>query len=287
MLVKSTDIFTNEATALLDKMDTLQESECRFSPYLVPVISNARFDEDLIKLESFMAFAEANGITDAGQAIASVCEVNKLNSAKIGFYTEESSLYASDDTLETAKQLQENGFHVAVAPIQSSSIFYTQLMEACELDEEAGCSNYDDAYFLRMYCEDYAFNENVFETAKDKITAAGSAVKNKVLKNYNNAKKTVGNGIDSVSKKLASISKAIKETRNKIAKSAGDVKAALVQRLSRLEAAYKSLKKKAGSMKDSAKKAIGNGVDKVKSAGQSAVNTVSGGFKAAKDKVFG
>ena len=276
MLVKSTDICTNEAVALLDKMDTLQESECRFSPYLVPVVSNARFDEDLIKLEPFMQFAEANGITDAGQAIAAVCEANKLNSAKIGFYTEESSLYASDDILQTAKQLQENGFRVAVAPIQSSSIFYTQLMEACELDEAAECSNYDDAYFLRMYCEDYAFAENVFEDAKNKVVAAGAAVKNKALSNYNAAKKMVSSGIDSISKKMASIAKAIKETKNKIAKSAGDVKAALVKRLARLEAAYKSLKKKAGSMKDS-----------VKSSASAAVNSVSGGFKSAKDKVFG
>lgn len=243
MLVKTTDVMVNESSVLVNRMETLTESESDYPAVMVPIRYNDRLDQDLVRLESFVEYATQNAIEDAGQALASVCEASNINPSHIGFYVNETTLYADDEMADTVKMFMESGYTVAVAPIPTASTAYQELMEALQLDEE--CSGYEGSPNLRAYCEDIDLNEGVVDTVKQNVSNAGDFVSGK----YHKAKKTVSNVVQSLSDRYASAKQALSRAKDKIRKATGQARVTLSNQISKLESACHVLAKKLASAK--------------------------------------
>ena len=241
MLVRESQILGESALDLLDRMAYLNEST--YDPMCVQVRFNDRLEKDLIMLESFCEFADSNGIHDAGEAIAYICESNHISPNNIGFYVEETSCIADDNITEVAYLLMENGYGVYAAPISSSSVYYRELEEALALDEQ--CATWEDCVNLQAYCE-----ENIFEKASNKVGDARDWVKERVSRNYKNAKETMSSGVDALSKKYAAAKQKVSELASQVRRAAGDAKAFLLQKLDKAKAVMKSIGDKLAAAKN-------------------------------------
>lgn len=265
-----------EAMSMLDQMEYLDES-FGSSAYLVPVRHNYRLDKDLIQLESFVDYANQNGIQDAGYAIANICEACNITADKIGFSVNDYSLYADEGILETAQLMQENGYLIATSQVPSESVWYKSLEEALELDKD--CSLYEESPHLVAYCESAYLNENVFEDVSNAVSkkarGAYNWVSNKASSNYKAAKKTLSSGVDSLSKKLSALKKKAIELKTAAAKQVGAAKAFTLKQLNKVEDGIKWCKKKLIAGKDAAAKAASNAKGKV-----------IGGANTIKNKAF-
>lgn len=265
-----------DTVSFLNKLEYLDESDCSYTPSMVNVFYNNRLDKDLIKLEQFVQYADINGISDAGYAISSVCESNRVSLSNIGFVVDEASVLADDDLVETSKFLRENGFQVVVTPESDDSLYYQELNEALDMDANYA---FEDSINLLAYCEEFSpikairdFGGKVYDKAAD----IGNSIKNRVSKNYNDIKDAVTSSPKILSRKLASIRKAIDGKQKQLSKAAGDAKIFLQRQIGKLKKAYNIVKSKLASAKDTV-------VNKAKDAGNWVSNKVSG----AKKKVFG
>lgn len=259
-----------DTVSFLNKLEYLDESDCSYTPSMVNVFYNNRLDKDLIKLEQFVQYADINGISDAGYAISSVCESNRVDLSNIGFVVSEASVLADDDLVETSKFLRENGFQVLVTPEPDDSLYYQELNEALDMDANY---TFEDSINLLAYCEEYApikaikdFGGKVYDKAAD----IGNSIKTRVSKNYNDIKDAVTSSPKILSRKLASIRKAINEKQNQLSKAAGDAKIFLQRQIGKLKKAYNIVKSKLASAKDTVVKTASN-----------AKNTVVKGIKRA------
>lgn len=255
MLIKHYDPI-QEARDALDYMPVLEEN-FGSTPNSVIIQYNDRLGKNLVQLESFLHFAECNGITDAGIALVKVCEANKVPMDEhIGFSVNESSIYARDSVLESVNFIQENGYSVAVAPISKRSIYYQALEEALSMDEES--SSYENSINLRIYTE-----ENVLERVSNKIgdTVTGTRdwVRNRAERNWNNAKETLGSGVDATSKKVAALTAKARELKEKISRATGEAKVFLSNQLDKVQAAINKAREFLSSQKSDAPHQV-NGV---------------------------
>lgn len=265
-----------DTLSFLNKLEYLDESDCSYTPSMVNVFYNNRLDKELIKLEQFVQYADINGISDAGYAISSVCESNRVSLSNIGFVVDEASVLADDDLVETSKFLRENGFQVVVTPESDDSLYYQELNEALDMDANY---TFEDSINLLAYCEEFSpikairdFGGKVYDKAAD----IGNSIKNRVSKNYNDIKDAITSSPKILSRKLASIRKAINEKQKQLSKAAGDAKIFLQRQIGKLKKAYSIVKSKLVSAKNTV-------VNKAKDAGNWVSNKVSG----AKKKVFG
>lgn len=285
MILEPYSLYGNSETlTFIESVSHLDEYETRVSPSMVNVVYNDRLDKELIKLESFVEYADSNDIDDGGLAIANICEENRIPLNSIGFMVEESSILESDEVFDTARQLRENGFLVAVTPISSESTYYQTLEEALELDEPY--STYSDSIHLISYCEGFA----PLEKAKE----IGRSIKNRVGKNYDAIKSTLSEQPKKLAKKLSAIKKMIAEKNKQLRTAAGDAKVVIKNKISKLKDAFGVVKDKLIAAKDSAVKMAGKAKDTVVSGARYAGKWVSdraGDVKntviGAKRKVFG
>lgn len=262
----------------LDTLTYLDESDCPYTPNMVNIFYNNRLDKDLIKLEHFVEYANANSIDDAGYAISTVCEANNVALVNIGFVVDESSVLADDEIMEASKLLRENGFSVLVCPESDDSYFYQELNEALDMDAEY---TFEESVNLLAYCEEFAPIETIKDfggKVYDKAADIGSSIKKRVTKNYNNAKEFVTSSPKVLSRKLASIRKAISEKTSQLSRAAGDAKVFLKRQIDKLKKAYKVVKAKLVKAKDAVVDTAGKAKDKV-------VNTAKGAGKWVSDKV--
>lgn len=259
--------FNKGPLSLIDSLPSLNEST--MSPIEVVVRRNDRFDKDLIKLEDFCAFAEENGIEDAGFAIAQICESNNINPVNIGFYVEETSIMVDESLAKTANLMLENGFRVFAAPISSDSIYCRALDEAMELDED--CEDFESSPNLMAYCE-----ENIFEKASNKIGSGVDWAKNRASDRIRGAKDTLTKAPNELAKKYAAAKKKVAELSAKVSRTAGEAKAALLRQLDKAKAVMNALGKKLGVAKDT-----------VVSNAKGAANFVADAASGAKKRVFG
>lgn len=314
MIVTEDRIYGPNVLQLLDEMVYLDESYSGYDPYMVSIRRNDRFEQDLIKLEEFCEYAEKNGIDDAGYAIHEVCRANNVSTNNIGFFVEEASCYSDDLLCETAMQLSENGYHVCVAPVPTTSIWYQSLNEAMELDED--CSDYETSPHMLIYGMDYALAENVLEDISDKVGGAKDWAIKRGRDRINDGKAFVSDAKDSIAKKLSAAKQKVVELTNKVRTLTGDAKAMAIRNLNKAKALVASLKDKLVAAKNGAVKLPGKAADSIKSGasylkgkavgagsyvkdkvsgagsyikgkGSAAINTVSTGFGDAKKKVFG
>lgn len=227
----------NLGSRLLESIDFIEEQTV--APVMVTIVENSRLGKSLIQLESFMDYAEANGIDDAGYAIASVCEANHMNPNEIGFRVHDYSIIANEDVAETAMLMQENGYPVAVCPIGKDSYYYQQLDNALAMDED--CTTLEESPNLLEYCGVY---DEAFDGVKNRVSRNWNnaketvgGVRDKISNKYNTAKGKASNAKDTLSKKFAALKQKAGELKSKISQAAGSAKAFLVRQYEKVKSA--------------------------------------------------
>lgn len=273
MLIKQNQLL-GEATSFLDSLEQLTLGEASFTPYQVNVRHNQRLGQDLVQLESFLEYAQSNGIDDAGYALHRVCEANEVPRDSLAFLANEENLLEDDELLDTFVQLYEAGFPVHVAPISDGSPYYLALLEALNLDQ--AYDSYEESPNLIMYV-----NESIIDDAKDKISGFASSVKNKVTGAAGAVKDKVSGGAKAVASKLASVHKEIAKKSSEMLKATGPAKVFIKRQINKLKDVAKELKAKLVRAKD----AVG---DKLSSAGKSikdAASSIGDKFSGTADSV--
>lgn len=273
MLIKQNQLL-GEATSFLDSLEQLTLDEASFTPYQVNVRHNQRLGQDLVQLESFLEYAQSNGIDDAGYALHRVCEANEVPRDSLAFLANEENLLEDDELLDTFVQLYEAGFPVHVAPISDGSPYYLALLEALNLDQ--AYDSYEESPNLIMYV-----NESIIDDAKDKISGFASSVKNKVTGAAGAVKDKVSGGAKAVASKLASVHKEIAKKSSEMLKATGPAKVFIKRQINKLKDVAKELKAKLVRAKD----AVG---DKLSSAGKSikdAASSIGDKFSGTADSV--
>ena len=273
MLIKQNQLL-GEATSFLDSLEQLTLDEAAFTPYQVTVRHNQRLGQDLVQLESFLGYAQSNGIEDAGYALHKVCEANEVPRDSLAFLANEENLLEDDELLDTFVQLYEAGFPVHVAPISDGSPYYLALLEALNLDQ--AYDSYEESPNLITYV-----NESIIDDAKDKISGFASSVKNKVTGAAGTVKEKVSGGAKAIASKLASVRKAIAKKSHEMLKATGPAKVFIKRQINKLKDAAKALKAKLVRAKDY----VG---DKISGAGRSiknAASSIGDKFSGAADSV--
>ena len=279
MLIKQNQLL-GEATAFLDSLEPLSLDESTFTPEFVNVRHNPRLGQDLVQLESFLNYAQANGIDDAGLALHRVCEANEVPRDSLAFLANEENLLADDELLETFVQMREAGFPVHIARISDDSPYYRKLLEAISLDE--AYDTYAESPNLIHYV-----NESIIDDAKAKISGAAGAVRDKVSGAVNSVKGAASDGAKAVSSKLASIRKEIAKKSSEMVKATGPAKVFIKKQIDKLKDAAKSLKGKLVSAKDVVGNKISAAGKSIRDTAASVSNKFSSAAGAVRDKVSG
>lgn len=232
MIVKESDYKLSPQEKLMNNIDFVSESvydSC--SANSVVIRYNDRFDKDLIQLESFCEYANSHGIEDAGVAIANVCEANNIAPTNLAFYVSEANCYADDSLMEATKLFMENGYQVYLAPISTGSLYYRQLDEALELDDEY--TTFEECTNLQAYCEVEIPEsvKNKFNAAKDKVKAVKSST------------------VEAISKKYVAAKQKLAELKAQVSRTAGEAKAKLLAQIEKLKVVVGKLKEKLVSLK--------------------------------------
>ena len=263
MLIRQNQLL-GEATSFLDSIERLSLDEAAFTPFQVNVRHNQRLGQDLVQLESFLSFAQANGIDDAGFALHKVCEANEVPRDALAFLANEENLLADDELIETFSELKEAGFPVHVAAISDGSPYYLRLLEAISLDQ--AYDTYEDSPNLRSYV-----NESIIDDVKAKASSAASTVKEKA-----------SGGAKAVASKLASVRKEIAKKSSELLKATGPAKVFIKRQIDKLKSAAKELKVKLAGAKNSIGAKLSNAGQAVKDAASSVGSKVSGAVDSVK-----
>ena len=269
MLIKQNQLL-GEAIAFLDSLEPLSLDESTMVPEFVNVRHNPRLGQDLVQLESFLNYAQANGIDDAGLALHRVCEANEVPRDSLAFLANEENLLADDELLETFVQMHEAGFPVHIARISDDSPYYTKLLEAMSLDQ--AYDTYEDSPNLRHYV-----NESIIDDAKAKISGAAGTIKDKVSSAAGVVKDKVSGGAKAVASKLASIRKEIAKKSSEMVKATGPAKVFIKKQIAKLKDAAKSLQAKLVSAKNAVGDKLSSAGKSIKDAASSVASKFSGG----------
>ena len=236
MLIQESQLREQDSFDFLDNVEYLDES-APYSAGMVPIVYNQRLDQEMIQLESMVDYALTNGISNASEALRSICEENQAHMNKISFVVNEYSVLADSEMADTVYQLRENGYLVNIQPISSESIYYTKLQEALKLDDQF--DDYENSAHIIQYV-----NENVFEDASNKASEVWNSAKGHVSKNWNNMKKFASETKENMAKKYSAIKKTISEKAAKAKKATGDAKVFLLKQIDKLKKAARDLKEK-------------------------------------------
>lgn len=266
MLIRQNQLL-GEATAFLDSLERFSLDESASMPEFVNVRHNPRLGQDLVQLESFLSYAQATGIDDAGLALHKVCEANEVPRNSLAFLAHEENLLADDELLETFVQLQEAGFPVHIARISDVSSYYTQLLEALNLDQ--AYDSYEESPNLIRYV-----NEGFIDSAKTKISNAASSAKSKI-----------SGGVKTAASKLASVRKEIAKKSSEMLKATGPAKVFLKRQVEKLKTAAKELKGKLIGFKDAVGDKLSSAGNAIKGAASSVGNKISGAASSVKSGV--
>ena len=213
MIIKESQ-FTESALMLLDQLDTLTESDHMdaYPASMVPIVHVERLGQDLIRLESFMEYSQANGISNGGHAIAKVCEACECPLDNIGFMVSEANVYADNEIMETMAQIHEAGFPIHLIAESDDSVYSVKLREAMVMDEPY--DKLEECVNLSNYCFKPIMNE------------AGMAEDTK----------------NTIARKLAAVRKAISAQVAKVNSATGSAKVFANNQLKKLKSAAEALK---------------------------------------------
>ena len=106
-----------ESASLVNELVRLTESESTYEPEMVPIRENQRLGKNLIRLEDLVEYAIANGITDAGYAINSICEASEISPDSIAFSVNEENMATDQELFDTVKAFVNENATVLVSPV--------------------------------------------------------------------------------------------------------------------------------------------------------------------------
>jgi hypothetical protein len=132
--------------------------------------------------------------------------------------------------------MKEAGYSVNIMPISSSSVYYTKLQEALELDEGY---DFESSEHLQYY-----LNENILEDIRDKASDTFNSAKKYVGRNVDNMKNAYQDTKSGIAKKYAALKKTISEKYAAAKKTTGEAKVALLKQIDKLKSAAATLKSK-------------------------------------------
>lgn len=205
----------NEISRLLENANYLTEQECIYRPEMVPIRENLRIQKDIIRLEDFVDYALANGITEGGYALAQICEASGVSQDNIVFSVDEVSILEDSEMEDTVRQLLEKGQTVYACPISRYDIAYMlaeSVTDAANICLSQGNEDYCDE-LLEAYINDrfdiLLSEEFIVESVLDQARSkAGSWIDNakmsardlhdKVVNSANDAKNWAARKISSL-----------------------------------------------------------------------------------------
>lgn len=243
MLFKQSELqepsFLDEAMNIISNTSFLSESEGFYHPSMVSIRENVSLGKNLIKLEDLVEYSISNGITNAGQAIQTICEQNGIETDSIGFSVNETSIIADRDMADTVAAFQEGGMDVYINPISSMDPVYqitTSIVEA--MIDNAGTEN--EAYF------DHLFESFINDSYEDIINEA------EVVNNVNGKEETVQNTADQAqndtdgfwARKIAALKSTYRKLKEKAAGATGTAKQKILEQMQKVSDAIKHLKEK-------------------------------------------
>ena len=243
MLFKQSELqepsFLDEAMNIISNTSFLSESEGFYHPSMVSIRENVSLGKNLIKLEDLVEYSISNGITNAGQAIQTICEQNGIETDSIGFSVNETSVIADKDMADTVASFQEGGLDVYINPISSMDPVYqitTSIVEA--MIDNAGTEN--EAYF------DHLFESFINDSYEDIINEA------EVVNNVNGKEETVQNTADQAqndtdgfwARKIAALKSTYRKLKEKAAGATGTAKQKILEQMQKISDAIKHLKEK-------------------------------------------
>lgn len=243
MLFKQSELqepsFLDEAMNIISNTSFLSESEGFYHPSMVSIRENVSLGKNLIKLEDLVEYSISNGITNAGQAIQTICEQNGIETDSIGFSVNETSVIADKDMADTVATFQEGGLDVYINPISSMDPVYqitTSIVEA--MIDNAGTEN--EAYF------DHLFESFINDSYEDIINEA------EVVNNVNGKEETVQNTADQAqndtdgfwARKIAALKSTYRKLKEKAAGATGTAKQKILEQMQKISDAIKHLKEK-------------------------------------------
>ena len=243
MLFKQSELqepsFLDEAMNIISNTSFLSESEGFYHPSMVSIRENVSLGKNLIKLEDLVEYSISNGITNAGQAIQTICEQNGIETNSIGFSVNETSVIADKDMADTVATFQEGGMDVYINPISSMDPVYqitTSIVEA--MIDNAGTEN--EAYF------DHLFESFINDSYEDIINEA------EVVNNVNGKEETVQNTADQAqndtdgfwARKIAALKSTYRKLKEKAAGATGTAKQKILEQMQKVSDAIKHLKEK-------------------------------------------
>ena len=213
MIIKESQ-FTESPLMLLDQLDILGEADFMdaYPASMVPIVHVNRLGQDLIKLESFMDYSQANGISNGGNAITKVCDACGCPIDNIAFMVSEANMYADDDLIDTVAQICEAGFDVHLIAEPDDSIYSVKLREAMVMDEPY--DKLEECENLANYCmypiiQEAGMMEDTKNTIAKKLAAVRKAIAQQVMK-VNNATGSAKVFANNQLKKLKSAAEALK-----------------------------------------------------------------------------
>ena len=236
MIYNSRELDTRDAFDLLDDFGYLTESNTYFPASMVNVKYSSRLDQNMIQLESMVDYALANGISNASVAMQNICEANHVDESILSVCVNEDTLYADEEMVDTVRCMKEAGYRVNIMPIPSTSVYYTKLQEALELDEGY---DFESSEHLQYY-----LNENILEDIRDKASDTFNSAKKYVGRNVDNMKNAYQNTKSGIAKKYAALKKTLSEKYSAAKKATGEAKVALLKQIDKLKSAAATLKSK-------------------------------------------
>lgn len=88
---------------------------------MVPVVENARFGTNIIKLEDILSLSESYNIFDLGVVLTKICEANELNPSDVSFSIQDYKLLESDEITGLVNDLINEGVNVFAVPMSSTN----------------------------------------------------------------------------------------------------------------------------------------------------------------------
>lgn len=258
MLFKQSELqepsFLDEAMNIISNSSFLSESESFYHPSMVSIRENVSLGKNLIKLEDLVEYAISNGITNAGQAIQTVCEQVGIDTDSIGFSVNETSLIADRDMADTVAVFKEEGMDVYINPISSMDPVYQVTRSIVEaMVNNAGTEN--ENYF------DHLFESFINDSYEDIINEA------EVVDNVNGKEETVQNTATQAqndtdgfwARKIAALKSTYRKLKERAAETTGTAKQKILDQMQKISDSIKHLKEKFTKKKEDQQTEVGNG----------------------------
>ena len=219
----------NNVSRLLENASYLTEQECIYYPDMVPIRENKRLQRDIIRLEDFIDYSLANGITEGGYALSQICEASGIEPDTVAFSVDEVSILEDVEMDDTVRGLLDAGAKVYAAPINESDMAYVMtesVVDAMLVSMEQGNDEYGDALFEAFISDDfdtYLNEEFILESIQDKLQSIKSGAQNYIDKIQDTISQAAGKSKNWIARKISSLRSLAVKAKNSLGANANAI----------------------------------------------------------------